>query len=78
VICRNPEEAERDRARRGRLLQGLEQALLELDQTAIHRRRACAPRISRRFGKYVRQLPDGPLVLNRDVAVREDRLDAST
>ena len=75
VICRNPEEAERDRARRELLLQELEQALLELDQTAIHQRRACALRISRRFGKYVRQLADGRLVLNRDMVLREERLD---
>ena len=75
VICRNPEEAERDRTRREQLLQELEQALLELDQTAIHQRRACALRISRRFGKYVRQLPDGRLALNRAVVLREERLD---
>ncbi len=75
VICRNPEEAERDRARRELLLQELEQALLELDQTAVHQRGACALRISRRFGKYVRQLPDGRLALNREVVVQEERLD---
>ena len=74
-ICRNPEEAERDRARRELLLQQLERALLELDQTAVHQRRACALRISRRFGKYVRQLPDGQLVMTREVVVREERLD---
>ena len=75
VICRNPEEAERDRARRELLLRELEQALQELDQTAVHQRRACALRISRRFGKYVRQLSDGRLTLNREVVAREERLD---
>ncbi|MGH7758352.1 MAG: IS1634 family transposase [Candidatus Dormibacteria bacterium] len=75
VICRNLEEAERDQERREQLLQELEQALLELDQTAVHKRRACALRISRRFGRYVRQLPGGRLVLNRDIVTREERLD---
>ncbi|MDA8330390.1 MAG: transposase [Candidatus Dormibacteraeota bacterium] len=70
-----PQEAERDRARRELLLQELEQALLELDQTAVHQRRAYALRISRRFGKDVRQLPDGRLVINREVGVRDERLD---
>lgn len=76
VICRNPKEAERDRARRELLLAELELALSELDQTkGAHQRRACALRISRRFGRYVRQLRNGSLELNRGTVAQEERLD---
>lgn len=74
VICRNPDEAERDRARREMLLAELEVALSELDQTkSAHQRRACALRISRRFGRYVRQLRNGNLELNRGTIAQEER-----
>jgi hypothetical protein len=76
VICRNPWEAERDRARRELLLADLEGALGELDQAqGVHRRKACALRISRRFGRYVRQLRNGNLELDRAVVAAEERLD---
>jgi transposase len=76
VICHNPQEAERDRARREQLLADLEAALSELDQTqSVHQRKACALRISRRFGRYVRQLRNGRLELNRGTVLAEERLD---
>lgn len=76
VLCRNPEEAERDRERRRQLLAALEEELAELDQTqSVHQRRACQLRISRRYGRFVRQLKNGSLELDRGVVTREERLD---
>jgi hypothetical protein len=76
VICHNPQQAARDRARREQLLADLEAALSELDQTqSVHQRKACALRISRRFGRYVRQLRNGRLELDRGTVRAKERLD---
>ena len=76
VIWRNPDGAERDRARRELVLAELEVALSELDQTkGAHQRRACALRISRRFGRCGRQLRNGNLELNRGTIAQKERLD---
>jgi len=76
VLCRNPHEATRDRERRKQLVQDLEAALAVLDQaTAVHAKRACALRISRRFGRYVKQSATGRLSVNTVVLQAEARLD---
>jgi transposase len=47
-----------------------------LDQTrGVHAKRACALRISRRFGRYVKQSPTGRLSVNASVLHEEERLD---
>jgi hypothetical protein len=76
VLCRNPQEAERDRARREGVLADLRAALDELDQTTgIHQRRACELRISKRFGRYVKQSPGGRLSVNATAVAEEAHLD---
>ena len=47
-----------------------------LDQTrGVHAKRACALRISRRFGRYVKQSSAGRLSVNAAVLHQEERLD---
>jgi hypothetical protein len=76
VICRNPVEAERDREQREQLVSDLEAALAVLDQTrGVHAKGACALRISRRFGRYVKQSSAGRLSMNAAVLHQEERLD---
>ena len=76
VICRNPVEAERDKEQREQLVTDLRAELAVLDQTrGVHAKRACALRISRRFGRYVKQSSTGRLSVNASVLHEEERLD---
>jgi transposase len=76
VICRNPLEADRDREQREQLVRDLEAELRGLNQTrGVHAKRACALRISRRFGRYVKQSSTGRLSVNAAVLHEEARLD---
>ena len=76
VLCRNPEEATRDHERREQLIRELEAELAILDQTSgVHAKRACALRISRRFGRYVKQSAAGRLAVHTAVLHEEARLD---
>jgi hypothetical protein len=76
VICRNPVEAERDREQRERLITDLHAELKLLDQTrGDHAQRACALRISRRFGGYLKQSSTGRLSVNTAALHEEERLD---
>ncbi|MGP8160501.1 MAG: IS1634 family transposase [Candidatus Dormibacteria bacterium] len=76
VVCRNPVEADRDREQREQLVRDLEAELELLDQTrGVHAKRACALRISRRFGRYVKQSSTGRLSVNAAGLHEEARLD---
>jgi hypothetical protein len=67
VVCYNPEEAERQRAHRGEVLEELEAELATLKD---HPKRACRLLSSRRYGPYLCTLRSGELRLNK-VAFRE-------
>ena len=76
VICRNPVEAQRDREQREQLAADLAAELKLLDQTrGVHAKRACALRINRRFGRYVKQSSTGRLSVNAALLHEEERLD---
>ena len=77
VLCRNPEEAKRQKHRRDELLRELEAEL-----TALHARKdeehpkaACALRASRRFGAYLKTGADGKLEIDRAKVAQEEKLD---
>ena len=80
VLVRNPKEAARDRKRREQLVAEL---CAELDQLnrglpkrgKEHTRAVCALKSHPACGKYVRELPTGELVIDREVVRREERLD---
>ena len=73
VVCHNPEEAERQRHHRKKLLQLLEAELATLKPPAPgkdHSKRTCALLTSERFGRYLRKLKGGALRIDY-AAVRE-------
>lgn len=71
VVCFNPQEAERQRRHRARIVHLLEAELAALKRAgADHPKRACALMASLRFRPYLRQLKSGRLRLDRR-AVRE-------
>jgi hypothetical protein len=77
VVCRNPREADRDRARRERTIARLEAKLATLEQTrgAAHEKAACALRAHRSMGRYLRQTTTGRLIIDRAKIRAEARLD---
>jgi transposase len=76
VVCRNPVEADRDRQQREQVLADLHVQLDELKQTTgVHAKRACALRINKRFGHYLKQSSTGRLSVNLAVVHDEERLD---
>jgi transposase len=74
VVCYNPQEEKRQRRHRQELIAELEAELAGLKATKEHSKRACALRSNRRFKRYLKQLPEGGLVLDQE-AIRkaEDR-----
>ena len=77
VLCRNPEEAKRQKHRRDEMLRELEAEL-----TALHARKddehpkaACALRASRRFGAYIKTGADGKLQIDQAKVAQEEKLD---
>jgi transposase len=71
VVCFNPQEAERQRRHRARIVQLLEAELAALQRAGVdHPKRACELTASLRFRPYLRQLKGGRLRLDRR-AVRE-------
>lgn len=77
VLCRNPEEAKRQKHRRDEMLRELEAEL-----TALHARKddehpkaACALRASRRFGAYLKADASGKLQIDRAKVAQEEKLD---
>ncbi|MGH2989195.1 MAG: IS1634 family transposase [Solirubrobacterales bacterium] len=85
VVCHNPAEAERDRARRQQRIERIEAQLARLaeqrqraktkSEREAHLRGECALRDHPTLSRYLRQTPTGRLVLDRAKIVAEERLD---
>jgi hypothetical protein len=80
VVVRNPQEALRDRERRETLLARLEQELAYLNdgrrrRGAQHSKAVCALKSHPSLGRYVRELKDGRLRIDRAKVREEERLD---
>ncbi|WP_408010354.1 IS1634 family transposase [Pseudalkalibacillus sp. A8] len=72
VIAYNPIEAKRDQAQREKIVETIEMKLSDLKQlpNEAHRKEACRLHAHGTYGKYIRQLKDGTLKLNKQ-AVRD-------
>ncbi len=76
ILCRNPEEAKRQKAQRAEILRLLDAELEALEgRRAVHPKAACALMASRRFGPYLKQLKSGRLRIDRTKVAREEKLD---
>jgi transposase len=73
VLCRNPEEARRQKHRREEILRALEAELERLK--GEHPKKACRLMSSRRYGRYLKLGPGGRPVLDRTAIAREEKLD---
>jgi len=80
VVMLNPAEAEHDRKIREDILEDLKRKLEELKQLEgePHTRAACALRAHPVYGRYIRQIKTGRLVLNRARVKAEERLDGKS
>lgn len=77
VVCHNPDEANRQRKHRERLVAELEVELASLEQKQGkgHSKRACELRVSGRFGKYLRETSTGKLMIDRTAVSEAERYD---
>lgn len=76
ILCRNPEEAKRQKARRTEILRLLDAELEALEgRRQVHPKAACALMASRRFGPYLKQLKSGRLRIDWAKVRREEKLD---
>jgi len=85
VVCHNPSEAERDRARREQRIARIEAELARLKlqrersktkaERAAHQRGECALRDHKTLSRYLRQTTTGRLAIDRDKIRAEQRLD---
>lgn len=77
VVVHNPEQAERDKAKRDDIVQETELRLAELAQLEgnAHTKAACDLRAHRAFGRYVRQTKTGKLKLDKTKITTEAKLD---
>jgi transposase len=76
LVCRNRQEADRQRQHRAQLLAELRQELTRLDPEAPeHTKRACELVASLRYGRYLSRGPGGRLALNADAIHRAERMD---
>lgn len=77
VVCHNPDEANRQRKHRERLVAELEVELASLEQKQAkgHSKRACELRTSARFGKYLRETSTGKLLIDRTAIAEAARYD---
>lgn len=85
VLCHNPVEADRDRARREQAIERIETELTRLKsqreraktktERDAHQRGECALRDHKTLSKYLRQTKTGRLVLDREKIKGEERLD---
>jgi transposase len=78
VVCFNPDEAERQRRHREKLLELLTAELASLKppgQGQAHSKRTCALVTSERFGRYLRRTKSGALRLDLTAARREAHYD---
>lgn len=76
VLCRNPEEARRQKHRRDEAITALEAELKRLkEHQEEHPRAACALLTSRRWGRYLKPGAKGRVEIDRAAVEREERLD---
>lgn len=76
VLCRNPDEAKRQKHRRDEAITALEAELKCLEERKEeHPKTACALLTSRRWGRYLKQDAKGRVEIDRAVVEREERLD---
>jgi hypothetical protein len=85
IVCHNPAEAERDRARREQRLARIQAELARLKaqreraktkaEREAHQRGECALRDHKTLSRYLRQTKTGRLVTDRDKIRAEERLD---
>jgi transposase len=76
IVCRNLEEAKRQRQHREEVLTALRQELDRLDpQAPAHTKRACELVASRRYGRYLRRGPGGQLAIDQGAVARAARMD---
>jgi Transposase DDE domain len=77
VICRNPDQAERDRAVRDRIVAQLEDAIADSDRLGADERaqRACRLEAKRGLRRFLRQTPGGLLRVDRAAVNAEAHLD---
>src|SRR5919204_2459980 len=76
IVCRNVEEAARQRQHREEVLVALRQELARLDpQAPDHTKRACELVASRRYGRYLSRGPGGRLAIDPQAVRRAARMD---
>jgi Transposase DDE domain len=76
IVCRNLEEAKRQRQHRETVLAGLRHELARLDpQAPEHSKRACELVASRRYGRYLARGPGGQVALDAEAVRRAARMD---
>jgi len=77
ILVHNPEEAKKDKATRLRILARIEKSLAELgDQKGkAHRKGVCAILSHRTMGRYLRQLKDGSIRIDKGKIREEAHLD---
>ena len=76
LVCRNLEEAKRQRQHREEVLAVLRQELDRLDlQAPAHSKRACELVASKRFGRYLARGPGGRLAIDPAAVRRAARMD---
>lgn len=80
ALCFNPAEAERQRAHRQKVLAELEAVLPTLaapepGDAQGHTKRVCELRASERYGKYLREVGNGRLAIDREKVQRAERTD---
>jgi len=76
IMCRNLEEAERQRQHREEVLAALRQELDRLDpQAPEHTKRACELVASARYGRYLARGPGGRLAIDATAVHRAARMD---
>ena len=77
IVCRNSDEARRDKTTRDQHLARIEAelaAITTLDRDT-HHKRECALRAHPSLGRYLRQTPTGRLAIDRAKIATEERLD---
>jgi len=76
VVVRNPEQATRDEAVRNRLLARLEDAIERINRTKRgHTKAVCELKSHRGYGRYIRELKNGELRIDRAKVKAEEKLD---
>lgn len=78
VVCHNPQEAERQKRHRAKVLEELRAELATLrppSKGAKHSKRTCELLTTERYGRYLRQTRRGALRLSRAAIAAEEKLD---